>query len=561
MYFVDPSGDDSGPGTIERPFATLDRARAAATAGTVVNLRSGTHRLTKTFRLSAADSGVVYQAHGYGTAAQEHAVISGGRPVTGWSDTASGARRAEVPGLATRQLYVGGRRAERSAAAIEHALTRTGTGYVIDDPAPQEWQGDVEFVYRGAYPWSEARCPVERVSADGDSTTVTMAQPAFDRAARLYRSVISWDGPEAGEHNGVDAPTLVENSPAFLTAGTFALGGGVLHYLPHPGEDLDDVVAPVLETLLHVRGVHDVAFRGITFAEATWLQPSTPQGFLHYHGNGYYNGGELQTVTFAEGQGQVTVPGEAAAMPGNVVFEDCSRVTVEGCRFTRLGAVAVEFRGAGADNAVRGSEITEVAGGGLVIGEGAQGHRVENNRIHRVGCDYRGSPAVLVSGTSGTVIAHNRVGDVPHVGIVAYEGRGTHVLNNLVHDTMRVLADGGGIYLAGAQGDSHANGAVVRGNVVKDTITPYNFGLYTDYGATWVAVEGNVVYRADAPVVLNVSPPLEHVSFTGNYWDGDPGEAPEGVSLSGNTILPAEAFDDHPAVAEIAANAGLHPET
>ena len=29
MLFVDPAGDDAGPGTIDRPFATVDRARAA----------------------------------------------------------------------------------------------------------------------------------------------------------------------------------------------------------------------------------------------------------------------------------------------------------------------------------------------------------------------------------------------------------------------------------------------------------------------------------------------------------------------------------------------------
>jgi hypothetical protein len=71
--------DDSGPGTADRPFATLDRARVAAVSGTVVNLRAGTYRRSTPFQLSVADSGVIYQAYGYGTAAQEKVVISGGR--------------------------------------------------------------------------------------------------------------------------------------------------------------------------------------------------------------------------------------------------------------------------------------------------------------------------------------------------------------------------------------------------------------------------------------------------------------------------------------------------
>lgn len=556
MIFVDPSGDDSGPGTFERPYATLQRARDTAAPGTVINLRAGTYRLTDTFRLCAQHSGVVYQAHGYGTAQQEEVVISGGRTVSGWAEDEEGTYRAESPGPSPRQLYVSGRRAERASVTLESTMARTENGYVVDSPDPQSWRGDVEFVYRGAYPWSEARCPVSQISGDSRSTTITMAQPAFGWASRLYHSVITWDGPGAGESNGADAPTFAENSPTFVTEGTFAAADGVLYYRPRPGEDLADVVAPVVETLVHARGIRDVAFRGVTFAEATWLRPGEPEGFLHYHGNGYYNGGALETVTFADGQGQVTVPGDSATIPANVVFEDASRVTLEGCRFTRLGAVAVEFRGEGADNAVLDGEIAEVSGGGLVIGEGARRHRIEDNHIHRVGLDYRGSPAVLLSGTRDTVVAHNQVNDVPHVGIVVYPGRGTQVLNNLIHDTMQVLADGGGIYVAGPQGDSHASGALVRGNVVRDTITRYNFGLYTDYGAAWVTVPGNAVYRSDAPVVLDVSPPLEHVAFIGNVWDADPGAAPEGVVLADNVTSAREAFDD-PRAADITAGAGL----
>ncbi|MFJ6573394.1 right-handed parallel beta-helix repeat-containing protein [Streptomyces sp. NPDC091292] len=560
MIYVDPSGDDSGPGTVERPFATLQRARDAARPGTVVTLRAGTHRLTDTFLLTAAHSGTVYQAHGYGTPYQEKVVISGGREVTGWTPSGDGTHRADAPGPAPRQLYADGLRVERAALSLDgHTLRRTAGGYTVEGTGPQRWDGDVEFVYRGAYPWSEGRCRVASVSGDAHATTLTMADPAFAQATRLYHSVLTWEGPGAGESYGVDSPTSVENSPAFLTEGTFATAGPVIHYRPRGGEPPAGVAAPVLETLLHARGAHDLTFRGITFADATWLRPSTPQGFLHYHGNGYYDGGALETVTFAEGQGQVTVPGDHASMPGNLIFEDTSRTTLEGCRFVRLGAVALEFRGAGAGNTVRDSEITDIAGGGLVIGDGARDHRVENNHIHHIGLDYRGSPAVLVTGARDTVIAHNEVADVPHAGIVVYEGRGTKVLNNLVHDTMRVLADGGGIYVSGPQGDSHANGALIRGNVVRDTITPYNFGLYTDYGAAYVTVEANAVHRADAPVVLTVWPPLEHVTFLGNVWDADPGDPPGGVVLKDNTTVAGDAFDSDPRAVAITRAAGRRP--
>ncbi|CAM3423536.1 right-handed parallel beta-helix repeat-containing protein [Kibdelosporangium persicum] len=544
MLFVDPAGDDSAPGTIDQPFATVDRARAAAQPGAVINLRAGTYRLTRPMMLSEADSGLVFQAYD-----GERVVLSGGQVVTGWSRGEGGVWTAPLPGLATRQLFVSGRRAARASRALDEPMTRTATGYDMTEPQP--WHGQMELVYQGVYPWSHARCPVVSV----DAATITMAQPAFEWATKLYQSMISWEGPGAGETNGADNPTSIENSPAFLTEGTFAVADGILHYLPQPGETLGDVVAPVLETLVQGDNVRDIVFRGITFADTTWLRPSTPEGFLHYHGNGYYDGGEIMTVTFADGAGRVEVPANAATMPGALRFTGCSRVTFDHCELTRLGGVALEIHG-GTGNTVRDSSISVIAGGGVVLGGDARDSRIENTHIHHIGLDYHGSPAVVVSSTQRTVIAHNEINDVPHAGIVLYDGSSAQVLNNLVNDTMQVLADGGGIYIAGTQGTSHADGALIRGNVVRDTVTPYNYALYTDYGAAWVTVQGNVIHRNDNPAVFEVSPPLDHVAFIGNFWDADPGHAPESVTLAENTVLSDDAFATNPAVAAIVSAAG-----
>jgi hypothetical protein len=56
-FFVAPDGRDDAPGTIERPFATLERVRDAARAiskdrDVVVIVRGGTYRLQRTFVLT-----------------------------------------------------------------------------------------------------------------------------------------------------------------------------------------------------------------------------------------------------------------------------------------------------------------------------------------------------------------------------------------------------------------------------------------------------------------------------------------------------------------------------
>ncbi|MFE2751395.1 right-handed parallel beta-helix repeat-containing protein [Actinosynnema sp. NPDC059335] len=553
-FHVSPTGDDAAPGTAERPFATLDRARAAArdAGGDVtVHLRAGTHPLTEPFELSEEDSRVVYQAFGYGTDAQEEVVVSGGRTLTGQRGP-DGVWLAEVDDLVTRHLVVDGRRVERAGIdGLPGTVRRTDTGYVTD--ATLDWRSPagVEFVHRGVYPWTEARAAVAAATPDGE---ITMAQPAFAWSREVYNS--EWDGHAS---TGLPEPTRVENDPAFLTPGTFALDRArhVLHYLPRPDEDEPHVVAPVLEVLVRATGVRDVAFRGLTFADTTWLRPAGDRGFLHYHANGFHDGGAIGRVDVAEGA-WLTVPGEAAQIPAAVQLHGTTGVRFEGCRFTRLGATGLGATG-GADLVVRGCDFDTLAASAIAV-TGTRKALVEDNLVGHVGLDHSGSAGITFLHTEDGVIAHNHVHDVPHNGIVAGPSRGgTRITGNLVTRAMGVLADGGGVYLSGPQGDSAATGAVISGNVIEDTRTPYNFGLYTDYGATWVTVEGNLVARADNTAVLHVNPPLEHVAYRGNFFDADPvgsDAVPDGVTYEGNTTI-TDPVELDAATADLRARAGL----
>src|SRR5258708_22254247 len=78
-YYVSPTGSDGNLGTLQKPFATIQRAQEAVRRkpGPVL-LRGGTYYLAKKLVFGAEDSGsraapVVYQAYG-----QEQPVISGG---------------------------------------------------------------------------------------------------------------------------------------------------------------------------------------------------------------------------------------------------------------------------------------------------------------------------------------------------------------------------------------------------------------------------------------------------------------------------------------------------
>ncbi|MEI6501222.1 MAG: right-handed parallel beta-helix repeat-containing protein, partial [Armatimonadota bacterium] len=91
--YVAPTGKDEAAGTLERPFATVERAREALrelraagelTGPATVYLRGGTYALSQTLKLEAQDSGtaeapVVFRAY-----RDEKPVLSGGKAVTGF---------------------------------------------------------------------------------------------------------------------------------------------------------------------------------------------------------------------------------------------------------------------------------------------------------------------------------------------------------------------------------------------------------------------------------------------------------------------------------------------
>ena len=97
-YYVAVNGNDSNPGTIALPFATIEKARLAVqsriatgmTKDITVMLRGGTYYISNTLAFTAADSGVGGHRVVYRNYPDEVPVIDGGVPITGWTETTSG---------------------------------------------------------------------------------------------------------------------------------------------------------------------------------------------------------------------------------------------------------------------------------------------------------------------------------------------------------------------------------------------------------------------------------------------------------------------------------------
>ena len=578
---VSPGGKGSAC-TATRPcsLATVrGKARAAAArAATRVVLTDGTYRLASTLTFDAAhgDSGVTYEA-----APGTHPVLSGGRQVTGWHATGGGVWAATVPaGTETRQLYVDGVRANRAEGPDPTGFTRTATGYTTSDATLAGWRNitDVEFVYNVG--WTQMRCGIAAVSG----TTVTMDQPCFDNSTRKQYGV------------NADRPDRVENARELLDrAGEFYLDrpAHTVYYIPRPGQDLTtaDVELPALQTLVAGTGtaaqpLTGVTLKGLSFEYAGWTEPNGPDGFSEVQANMRLTGPDAWEKQGSCDRFSTTDPGTCpygnwTMMPGNVVFDHTSGLSLLENTFQHLGAAGLQLGRNVSGSVIRGNVVTDTSANGMEIGGVADadpadvsvlpsGNTIDNNWVHHVAVDYGGGVGIFQGYTRDDTIAHNQVNDVPYSGISSNWGwghtttatRNNKILNNLVFDHMQLHSDGGGIYVLGQEGDSFADGMLISGNVVRNgNSAGGGHSIYTDGGSQFITMTGNAMF-ADYVYSMGgcreAGLPFGDFSFTGNYVEETtpdwPCGGPADATVTNNTLV---GHDGTGVPAALLAGAGL----
>ncbi len=471
----------SPAGPVHTLSEARDRAREqrrAGRSGTItIQIGAGIYYLPETLVLSPEDSDTVWEA-----APGTRPVISGGRILTGWKKGAGPQWTADAAGPYFRQLFIGGHRAQR-------ARTPNAGFYRIDGASPQdkparihfrgtdirpEWaaRGDVEVVALLA--WADFRMPIVRVDEAAHTATLTIDPRPSNQEA--------------------DARYYIENSPDALDQpGEWYLDRQThtVSYWPLAGENLaaEQAIAPALVELIRLEGapeqgrfVHHIVFRGLQFAHADWTMP----------GQGY-----------ADTQAAMPAP---AAITG-VGATDC---TIERCTVAHCGGYAIFFGRGSKRNQILASELYDMGGGGVKLGEPRQfpndaernyENVVADNHIHDLGLVYAPAVGVWALQSGRNQIVHNHIHDLFYTaisvgwtwGYAENQSQGNIIEYNHLHDIgKQMLSDMGGIYTLGVQ-----PGTRIRHNLIHDisSFTYGGWGIYPDEGSSQMLIENNVVYR------------------------------------------------------------------
>lgn len=596
-YYVDPIvGDDDNTGTITHPFRTIQRARDKVRTITdsmstdiTVYLREGDYvqpyeirtetlynndrSVSETRSIKAStlvfderDSGkngfsVIYKAY-----PGETPVISGGRTIASWTvhDAANNIYKAYGGGdLDTRQLYVDGVRAvrARSAGGLSNA-TFDETGHTTTDTFLAGWGNirDIEMVYKQK--WTSPRAKVDSITASGGVATIVMQQPGWHYARNkgTTSATVPWYYENAYE-------LLDEPGEWYLDRST-----GYFYYKPRPGENMAtaEVVAPELEELMRVQGgsldqpAAKLTFSGLEFAYATWLRPST--------GNGHADAQNSHIRESGSGMGD-------RLMDGAVHVQNARFITFEGNRFGRLGSIGLKTDEGTQDNLIVGNTFTDISGGAIAVGDVSSSQKettdprrlnrnndVINNLIQDIGVDYYSAAAVSAGYPVDMDIAHNEIGDVPYSGLHIGYGwasspssntRNVRIQNNLIHDVMQKLNDGGNIYTLGTTGGSVAEPGIVSGNYLVRDHDVGQGAIYFDEGSNYWQAYDNVVETA--PNFLHIWTTTIHDITVDRTYTNTPKLVNKGTNTPvTGTVLNEQA--EWPAAAlAIIRDAGLQP--
>lgn len=508
--YVAPGGDDKGTGALDSPFASPARARDEVRAlkarqglpagGVRILLRGGTYRIEQPLTLTPDDSGradapVVYAAY-----PGETPIVSGGRIIGGFSRNPDGSWSAMVEAARNhawvfRQLFIGDRRyiLARSPNSGQYFVrkavlqgdvvtkgewagkSKTAFGFFPGDL--KAWDNLQDVNLKLYFSWNSGLYPLK--SVDETSHVALLAGPAV------------WPMPRsAGQCY------LVKNHPGALDApGEWQLdrATGRLTVIPFANENIGElpVVAPVAERLVLGEGdpengryVEHIRFEGISFRHGAWRLP--PEG----HGD----------------------PQAESTLDAALQFDGARQVAIERCEVAHVGNYAIWFRHGCEGNRVVGNHLHDLGGGGARIGVHtppksalfSHDNVIDNNFIHDGGHIHPGAVGICVGYAHNNTISHNEVCDFRYTGIslgwtwdiVRSGTRENAVEHNHVHDVMRVLDDGGGIYSLGL-----TPGSVIRNNHIhhvgraEDVV---GHGIYLDGGSSGVLAENNVVHDAGA---------------------------------------------------------------
>jgi hypothetical protein len=543
-FFVSLKGNDNNPGTREKPFRTLERARDAARLldevksslpGDTLNIwiRGGTYQLARSFELGPQDNGRPGAPVAYSAFEEEPVRLSGGmsippsafRPVrnTGALGRLQPHTRARVLEADLRALGMTDFGTHRQfghglpvvASPMELVWNDTvrqlarypnegaimigpiidpgsvprigdysnrGGRFTYTDPRHARWAGVPDVWFQGFFHHGFADDKIRVAAIDTARKEVTLASP------HMY-------GLGSGENfNQYIALNLLEelDEPGEWYADA---SSGLLFLWP-PG-DLASArisVSVLEQPLIALDHVSDVVLRGLTVEVGRGMGISIEGGARNH-----IVGCVIRNL------------GTVGVMMGKGARQTFPHLTADGYEGVPVSREVGSFhshhylntgwdRDAGTGHCIEACEVYNTGSGGIILGGGSKkdlvpgGCSVVDCRVHDFNRRNKAGAAGVIVDGCGNRVEQNEIFNGDLQGILVH-GNDHLFQYNIIHHVARNSNDASAWYLGRDPSDQ---GTVVRYNFLYDVGRPdrkWTMGVYCDDATCGVLVEGNVFYR------------------------------------------------------------------
>lgn len=564
-FYVAPTGSDSNPGTEAAPFKTITKAQKAVreingtmTGDIVVYLREGTYQLNSTVNFDERDGGKDGYYVRYKAYKGENPLITGGKPITGWTihDETNNIWKAEGVEGRFRQLYVNGKKAvracfpnaiasdEKGAGSFDHDFVRlskvdsTGRAFDVSAEYIKNIKNIEDVEIHLMIAWAESILRLEKVQVNGGTAKLIPKDPErtklFHRAYPMLGTAFTSDPPK-------QQVFYLENSYDLIDApGEWYLDekNQTLYYKPRSGENMGsaNVVAPRLNTMFSVLGkdtknkVGYMSFEGLIFAHSNFTRPSE-EGFL-----------DLQAANFnvdvlpdpGRGNWEKLNSNKYLLWRPDAGFrvENAHHFLVKNCTFTQMAATGLDFVSGTNDDVIEGNVFYEIGAAGIMLGKFYQDSTTEihiaynpsdkeeistrdtirNNLVTNVTNEHQGAVGIGAGYPRYVVIENNEISYTYYSGISLGFGwtkdqtamTNNHVNKNNIHHISRLLCDSGPIYTLSNQG----TGSEIKENYLHDYSASkwsdyWVLPIYLDEGSSGFVVENNSYRNAPSGVGRN----------------------------------------------------------
>jgi PA14 domain/Right handed beta helix region len=479
---VATTGSDDNPGTLEKPFKTVQNCADVALPGFTCAIRAGTYRESvRPPRSGSSDKRIVFKSF-----PGEIALISGTEVVSDWTGFQGSIQKASLPanfdlGVGKNQVFVDGRMMlearfpnagldllHQKLGNFKQPITGSGVTWTINAPTlPSVNLTGANINFLPGPTWVIETGKIDSSSA----TSFTFSSPGGQMVERP-----------------VFAPSLFEprdGNPYFIW--------GKLELLDSPGEWFIKDQTLYLEPLTADLKAHVVEIKRRQLAFDLTDRSNITLQNIH-----------VVASTIATGDPQN--PG--ATTSSNVVLDGIhlrypshfTAVTAGQSWGFGLDSGIMLY---GSNHTLKNSSIAFSAGNGVALN--GKNHRLENNVIHDV--DYAMTDAAAVftglygSNSSGHVIEGNTFYDAGRSVLVHRATTNLKILRNHLYNGGLLTNDLGMTYTFQSDG----GGTEIAYNLVHDNFAPSeSMGIYLDNGSKNYLVHHNIVWNVRNALNLNL---------------------------------------------------------